>query len=95
MEKISLVSRKKVGPTFMLFSLTKLDMDKRKDTGAVLTTYKFFSGIIWRLIFMKSYGDVNEAYVEKNRGIFRRCFGIGKYNKRDFSQKKLKNIWDW
>lgn len=79
----------------MLFSLTKLDMDKRKDTGAVLTTYKFFSGIIWRLIFMKSYGDVNEAYVEKNRGIFRRCFGIGKYNKRDFSRKKLKNIWDW
>jgi anoctamin-10 len=44
---------------------------------------------------MKSYGDVNEAYVEKNRGIFRRCFGIGKYDKRDFSQKKLKNIWDW
>ena len=70
-------------------------MDKRKETGAVLTTYKFFSGIIWRLIFMKAYGDVNEAYVEKNRGIFRRCFGLGKYHKRDYGQKTLKNLWDW
>lgn len=70
-------------------------MDKRKETGAVLTTYKFFSGIIWRLIFMKAYGDVNETYVEKNRGIFRRCFGLGKYDKRNFSQKTLKNLWDW
>jgi hypothetical protein len=70
-------------------------MDKRKETGAVLTTYRFFSGIIWRLIFMKAYGDVNEAYVEKNRGFLRRCFGIGKYDKRNFKQKTLKNLWDW
>jgi hypothetical protein len=37
---------------------------------------------------------VNEAYVEKNRGGFRRCFGLGKYNKRDIGQKRLRNIWD-
>lgn len=43
---------------------------------------------------MKAQGDVNETYVEKDRGSIKKLFGIGKYDKRNFDQKRLKNLWD-
>ena len=70
------------------------ETDKRKHAGPISEIYQFFSGLIWRLIFMKSIGDTNEAYVESNRGFCKRCFGCGKYNKKNIKKKRLKNIWD-
>ena len=62
--------------------------------GAVAKTITHFGGLLWRLILMKAQGDANEAHQEYERGFLARCCGCGKYNKRNFKQKKLKNIWD-
>jgi hypothetical protein len=50
--------------------------------------------MLWRMIFMKAIGNVNEAYLLKKRGYLSKIFGCNKYNKRSFSQKRLKTIWD-
>lgn len=65
-----------------------------KNGGPVFQTYQKFSGMLWRMIFMKAIGNVNEAYLIKNRGFLTNLFGCKKYNKRSFSQKRLKTIWD-
>lgn len=69
-------------------------MDDRKAVGPVTNIYRFFSGLVWRLIYMKSIGDTNEAYNEYNRGCLAKCFGCKKYHKRNIKRKKLKSIWD-
>ena len=43
---------------------------------------------------MKSIGDTNEAYNQKNRNFLQKFLGLSRYDKRDISQKRLKNIWD-
>lgn len=43
---------------------------------------------------MKAIGDTNEAYNQKDRNFIQAFFGLKKYDKRDISQKRLKNIWD-
>lgn len=84
----------KNGKKLQIKNLTCLDIYSKKNKGPVARTYRFFSGLIWRLIFMKAIGDTNEAYVEEKRGFCKRCFGCSRYNKKDIKRKKLKNIWD-
>ena len=65
-----------------------------KNGGPVYQTFQKYSGMLWRMIFMKAIGNVNEAYLFHRESFFSKIFKRVKYDKHSFSQKRLKTIWD-